>query len=43
MDPWWLIPIVLVIFFAWAGWVLKRRGPNRPGEDQKWHRHEPPP
>ena len=39
MDPLWLIPILLVVFFAWAGWVFHRRGSNRPGEDDKWHRH----
>ena len=39
MDPLWLIPIALVIFFAWAGWALGKRGPNRPGEDTKWNAH----
>jgi hypothetical protein len=28
----WLIALILLIgFFAWAGWVLRKRSPNRPG------------
>jgi hypothetical protein len=30
----WLIALILLIgFFAWAGWVLRKRSPNRPGDD----------
>ena len=32
--PTWLIVLILLIgFFAWTGWVLHKRSPNRPGED----------
>lgn len=31
MDPMWLIPIAVLLFFLWAGWKVRRRSPNPPG------------
>jgi hypothetical protein len=34
VSPFWIFVLVLmVVFFAWTGWVLRKRSPNRPGED----------
>jgi hypothetical protein len=33
MDAMWLIPLAVFLLILWAGWVLRRRSPNRPGED----------
>lgn len=33
MDAMWLIPIAALLFFVWAGWTLRKRSANRPGQD----------
>lgn len=34
MPGWLIVVILLIAFFAWAGWVLNKRSPSRPGEDR---------
>lgn len=32
MDPLWLLPIAVVLFFLWAGWKVRRRRPDPLGD-----------